>query len=260
MATRSYLEPLDGYNQIFEFQYRDNSDGRQSDHAIYLIGKYGACTAAIRKIQPGLQVRGGAISVPKMAYRAFPKLGAIIGVGIACGANQKIKMCDVLVSTKVHNYDKGKFQIGRFESRGEIIPASDYFIELFTRLARWPEEKIKERLTESNMHIPNIKSGMILSGPYVINDPKMKEIFMEDFAREAIGIEMEAAYLFAAVQQTTTDVIIVKAVCDFGDGEKNDIYQPTAAVLAADFVHMKLNNPLVSSQITHKKVCIINYV
>lgn len=87
---------------------------------------------------------------------------------------------------------------------------------------------------------------------WTIDDPVVKQKKIETFAPEAIGIEMEAAYLFSAVAGMKTDVIIVKAVCDFGDGKKNKENQPTAAVLAADLVHTFLNDPNIPDVLKKK--------
>lgn len=194
------------------------------------------------------------VVLPLLAHWRLPSLGAIIGVGVACGVEKKVKMCDVLVSTHISGYDKGRAQHQRYQTRGDKIPASIYFTSIFNSLTRWPSDSITKRLDDSKMPIPKVKPGIILSGPYLIDDPELKEVLIEDFAQEAIGIEMEGAYLFAATQQTPIHVIIVKSVCDFGDGKKNKKYQPTAALMAADFVHKVLSKPQVPSELKNK-VC-----
>ena len=252
LAVRNYLEPFDECGDTYKFTKCVTFGGKVSHHAIYYIGKFGACPAAITAIQPGSEVRGGAINVPMMAYQSFPNIGAIIGVGVACGVKKKVKMCDVLVSTQIVNYDQARAQQGGFLSRGTKINASAYLRSLFTQLVKWPNDSIRQRLTDSKMPNPKVKSGVILSGPYLIDDPKFQDVLIEDFASEAIGIEMEGACLFAATQETATNVIIVKAVCDYGDGKKNKVYQPTAALLAADFLYKQLSDPDVPDMIKAK--------
>ena len=254
LATRNYLEAFDEHGDTYEFTNRVTfGGGKVSHYAIYYIGKFGACPAAITIIPPGSEVRGGAISVPMMAYEFFPNISAIIGVGVACGIKEKVKMCDVLVSTQIVNYDQGRDQQGRFISRGTKINASAYLRSLFTQPVKWPNESIQKRLTDSKMPVPQIKPGVILSGPYLIDDPNFQDMLIQASDCDAIGIEMEGAYLFATTQETSTNVIIVKAVCDFGDGNKHKKYQPTAALLAADFVHKKLSGPQVPNVIKAQK-------
>ena len=253
LATCSYLKPLDGHKNIYKFSKRDDFN-QLREVATYYIGKYGVCPAAIRVIPPGSQVLGGASSVPRMALGCFPHLGAIIGVGVACGVEKKVKMCDVLVSSKVVNYDQGRIQHGEFTPRGQAIDASVYLHGLLTDImVKWPNASFTKRLEESKMPIPKVKSGVILSGPYLLDDSVMKELLIKDFAREAIGVEMEGAYLFAASRQTSTDVILVKAVCDFGDGKKDKAYQPTAALMAADWVYKQLSDPQVPDMVFANK-------
>ena len=255
-AVRSYMKPLDGHNDIYKFSKRVQCAGNINYHAIYYIGKFGACPAAITVIPPGLHARGGAISVPMIAHEAFPNLGGIIAIGVACGMKEKVKMCDVLVSTQVVDYSRGRVESNQISPRGPTIDASPYFIQLFSELVQWPnDDAIKKHLAEGKIK-PEIKPGVILSGPYVIDDEEFQKMLVSNFAKRAIGLEMEGAYLFAAVQQLPTHVIVVKAVCDFGDGKKNKSFQPTAALLAADFVHKQLSDPQVSDMIRPKKVTI----
>ena len=257
LAVRSYMKPLDGHKYIYKFTKRVEYPGIINYHAIYYIGKFGVCPAAITVIPPGSEARGGAISVPMIAHQTFRCLGGIIALGVACGIKEKVKMCDVLVSTQVVDYGRGRVERNQISPRGPTIEASSYFRKLFCELVQWPNnDAIKKRLAESKMPNPEIKPGVILSGPYVIDDEEFRKMLVSNFAKRAVGLEMEGAYLFEAVQQLPTHVIVVKAVCDFGDGKKNKSFQPTAALLAADFVHKQLSDPQVSDMIRPKKVTI----
>ena len=246
LATRCYLKPLDGHTRVY--QYSQSVDhGNRTEYAIYQIGKYGACPAAIRTIPRFSKKNGGGSIVPMMAYNCFPNLGAIIGVGVACGVERKVQMCDVLVSQEIINYDKVKSEKGA----GAEISASAYLSELFQQAVKWPDITIKNRLKENGMERPMIVPGKILSGPYLIDENK-KEL-IEKFSSEVIGIEMEGAYLFAAIQDTNAHTIIVKAVCDFGDGSVQEKFHPTAALLAADCVNKILDNPGLPELLDQKK-------
>jgi len=103
------------------------------------------------------------------------------------------------------------------------------------------------------MPIPTFRPGLILSGPYRTDDPVIKELLSKDFASEAIGIEMEGFHLFTATQQIISNGIIVKAVCDFGDGKKSKEYQPTAALMAANFVNKRLSDSDVPKMLNRRK-------
>jgi len=256
-ATKSYLEPLKGHDSVFTYHHRLDSS-HSTDTAIYYLGQYGGCVAAISKTEPGSALRTGVSFAPNLAYHCFPNLGAIICVGVACGVEGKSKMCDVLVSSKVVNYEKARVEDGGFTSRGEAIPASGYLQQIFSQ-SDWPHgsKEICSHLSE--MSLPEIHQGTILSGPYLIDDAKFKAKLLQSFAKEAIGIEMEGSGLFAATHQTRTHCILVKSVCDFGDGTKNKIFQPTAALLAADCVRHVLDDPQVPGMLSNGTLVKTNY-
>ena len=100
LATCSYLQPLDGHDNIYRF-----FQGGQQSNVIYYIGKYGLCPAAIRDVPPYFELRGSTSSVPTMAKQCFPYLSAIISVGVAYGIKGEVKLFDVLVSSEVVNYN-----------------------------------------------------------------------------------------------------------------------------------------------------------
>ena len=66
---------------------------------------------------------------------------------------------------------------------------------------------------------------------------------MKEFAYNAVGIEMEGAGLIHCSPDSKYKIMIVKAVCDFGDGKKNKKYQPTAAMLAVECLKHYFSSP-----------------
>jgi len=242
LSTRSYLQPLDGHENIYELSKPVDVDQQQTNVVVFYIGKYGACPVAIGIVPPVLKVLNSTNTVPMIANRCFPNLSAIISVGVACGIEKKVKMCDVLVSSKIVNYNEAQNEHGGYLPKGEVIAVSPQLIKLFTQFAQCLNYTIIKRLNNNGVPIPNVKSGTILSGVYCFDDPTITKRLIRNFASEAIGIEMEGTHLFAANQETTANIIIVKAVCDFGNRKKYRVYQPTAALLAADLVHKCLSD------------------
>ena len=217
-----------------------NQGGKQTEPVTYYIGKYGACTTALRKISPVFQANDNASTVVMMADQCFPNLGAIISVGIACGIKKKVQIFDVLVSSKVINYNYD-MATERYLPKGEEITVPSSVIKLFTQPVQWPNDTVKKYLDANRQEIPNVKSGVILSGPYV-DDTAINEL-VKNFGVEAIGIEMDGANLFVKNQEATVNTIIVKVVCDFGDGKNIKINQNTAALLATNLVYTGLSHP-----------------
>ena len=235
LATCSYLQPLDGHGNIYRF-----SQGGEQSNVIYCIGKYGACSSAIRDIPPVFELHGSTNAIPTMAEQCFPNLSAIISVGVACGIPGEVKLCDVLVSSEVVNYDETRDKQASYYSSVESMVVSSQLSKLFTQPDQWPNESIIKRLNDNGVQIPNVKSGLILSGPY-LDDLALKSL-IRNSTHGVIGIEMGRTNLFLTNQGTTAHAIIVKAVCDFGDGKSNKTYQPTAALLAADFIDKCLSD------------------
>ena len=236
LATRGYLKPLDGHDNVYRF----NQGECQTGIIIYYIGNYGVCPAAIRDVPPGFKVHESDSTVSIMANRCFPNLNVIISVGVACGIEGKVKMLDVLVSSKILNYEKAKVERDGYLPKGEAVPVSSYLMNFFTDLLQWPDSAIEKRLNNNGILKPHVKSGVILSGPYPNSRMKKKVLVVN--TPDAIGIEIEGAHLFAANQHTTVNAIVVKVVCDFGDGNSSKVYQPTAALLAADIVNKGLSD------------------
>ena len=233
-ATYSFLRPLDDHDYVFTFY-----QAGQQTKVIYYIGKYGICPAAIR----GNIDDENTGTVLEMADKCFPNLGAVISVGMACGIRGKIKLCDVLVSERIVNYMQDKNE-HKYSPRGEPIIVLPELLKLFTdgKSVEWPDDVNREYLKYLNKGLPTVKSGVILSGPYSIDDSAMKNTLTADFAYAAKGVEMGGAHLVAENQEVMISTIIVKAVCDYGDGRNNKIYQPIAALLAADLVHKCLDS------------------
>ena len=236
---RKYLQPLDGHEDV----YRYKQGRHQTEFVTYYIGKYGACSAAIRYAQPGIAMHHTTSTVPTMAYQCFPYLCAIVSIGIACGIKKKVQMCDVLVSSQVLKYDKAIDIHQEYLPKGKAITVSSQLLKLFTQCVQWPDYAMKKYLKDHRQRNPKVKLGVILSGPYPVDDPALTKTLVKQFADEGIGIEMDGAFLYPENQQTTVNNIIVKAVCDFGDGNNITEYHHTAALLAADLVHKCLSDP-----------------
>ena len=229
LATCSYLQALDGHENIYSFD--------QGGQVIYYIGKYGVCPAAIKVAPCGFEANGSTMT------NHFPNLTAIISVGVASGIKGKVQMYDVLVSSEVVNYDNVLDTDQMYTPKGKPFAVSPWLIKLFSQPAHWPNDVIKGRLINNNMIMPNVMSGMILSGSsYHADDSTINKIFSD----KAIGVEMQRAHYFT---ENTVNAIIIKAVCNFGVGKDNKVYQPTAALLAADLVHVCLSDRQASEKL-----------
>ena len=229
LATRVYLQQLDD-KYVYKVLKTQNSKD-----ITYYVGKYGNYPAALINVPTDFEIHNTTSGIAKTTFEYFPNIIVVINVGILCGVEDKVKMCNVLVSSEIVNYNKDGI-------RGEMITVLPQFTKLFTQSTQWPSDLIKKYLNDSQIPMPIVQSGVILSGPYLSEDHEMKAALVENVSPEAIGIEIEGMHPFNETQMTMRSTIIVKAVYGFRDGQNNEIYQPTAAILAAGLVHTCLRS------------------
>jgi nucleoside phosphorylase len=171
---------------------------------------------------------------------------AVIMAGIAFGINEKKQAIgDILVSEHLMLYDLqrvGTDQAGQLEIilRGSRPDASSWLVNLFKSVdLYWDDTKAKVRF------------GVVLSGDKLVDNFDYREQ-LKQFEPEAIGGEMEGAGMYVASQDKKVDWILVKAICDWADGNKGgpnkDANQATAAHNAAAYVFYALQFATVNWQ------------
>jgi nucleoside phosphorylase len=185
------------------------------------------------------------------------KLKAIIGVGIAFGAGLTVQeKGDVLVLENAYDYEMVK-KAKKTEPRGNHYPAS---LQLLQRLKTVDSENKK------HLYWPKIHFGQIASGNTLVDNRKYRDMLMKMAGAGAQGGEMEAIGISFAAELLKKDWIIVKAICDWGDGNKNapnvnkEADQKLAAENAAYVVHKALSfGPLYPQDIPPEKQTIEDY-
>ncbi len=148
---------------------------------------------------------------------------AIIICGICFGiesSKESLKMCDILVSTEIWDYETSKISAHAVEHRGQSIPTSRTLIQLFRRASY-------------DFKIP-VHFGLMGAGDKNVND----ESFIKELVKvqpRMIGGDMEGVGVVSACQAKRTDCLLVKAICDWGH-DKGDGDQMQAANNSAAFV------------------------
>ena len=171
----------------------------------------------------GIATPGGALLTVHQAIQDLQPQ-AIIMCGIAFGLRpDKQQLGDILVAKQLQYYEHQKVDL----KRGQM-PRGDR-----TTCA----ERLLDRFRSGDIDWQGTKThfGLIVAGEKLINDPAFRDWLLE-IEPEAIGGEMEGAGLYVAARDAKVDWILVKAICDWGDGNKNDAAQPLAARNAAQFV------------------------
>ena len=196
-AVLALLEPTEG-DALLKYQHTWKM-GFMTKHALYIFGRFGAFNAAVQMMVK--QGSAAAQDVVTIASQCFGKhLDAIFAVGVACGVERKSKLLDVLVSGKITSYNLTRYGTNK-EGKPDIrsramtnLGTDPYFVQRFSAPPSWPPENssIVNRLAAP----PKMHMGLILSGDYLIDNKDHKEQLLDNFAKEAIGIEMEGAGLF----------------------------------------------------------------
>lgn len=173
---------------------------------------------------------------------------AVIMVGIAFGVDpEKQKIGDILVTEQLRLYELQRIgtQAGQAKIvlRGDKPHASSWLINLF-------------RSADLTWDGTPVRFGAILSGEKLVDNVDFREQ-LRAFEPEACGGEMEGAGLYVACQDKKVDWILVKAICDWADGNKaqdKEQRQQTAAENAAKFVLAALQFVAVDWKKKHEAV------
>jgi nucleoside phosphorylase len=179
---------------------------------------------------------GSVILATEQAQRLWnPK--AIIMVGIAFGKDPtKQKIGDVLVASQIISYEQQR--VGEdIIYRGSIPPSNTILLNRFENVQNW-------QFARPDGSYCSLIVGSILSGEKLVDNPDFKATLFQQFP-QAVGGEMEGAGLCAASGRVGTAWILVKSICDWGDGKKHKKHQQLAAATAANLVHYVLSQKTV---------------
>lgn len=214
----------------------------EHDGRLYTIGKIGQFNIIHCKCSNmGSQEKGASILTTRNALGDWPCIKAVIMVGIAFGmydeaeGDAKQRFSDVLVSRSVFPYDNQKLKSGIVEFRGEWHDADKTFINAFEEISKtWSIENLFGDKVR-------IEVAPLLSGEKLIDD-KDERNKLRDHFKESRGGEMEGIGLASACNDASKPWILVKAICDFGDGNK------------AERKHEKQDNAALSACLALKSV------
>ncbi len=200
----------------------------------YDLGEVGGAKVFLVRSEMGAGGQGGAIlTIQKGIDELSPS--AIIMVGIAFGVDPtEQKIGDILVSQQILDYELQRVGIGpdqevKIISKGDKAAASLRLLNRFRAgEIEWQEAK----------EPAEVRFGLILSGAKLVDNQDFREQ-LRAFGPDAVGGEMEGAGLYAAAQSNKVDWILVKAICDWADGNKGvnkEANQELAASNAARFI------------------------
>ena len=223
-ALYEVMKPFPGYAGLVEGALHRNT---------YRLGQFGRYIAAHVESTMGSQARhGSTLTVHDAIAELSPK--AVVIIGIAFGVNPvKQRLGDVIIAETVIPYELQRVD-KRVTYRGQPLPCGSVLSERFrTRRTGWRFERGEDSV--------KVFQGPLLSGEKLSDNLTFRNSLVEAFPT-AQGGEMEGAGAYAATERTNVEVILVKAICDWGDGSKTDKAQPfavKAAVSLAQYVLSK---------------------
>lgn len=131
-------------------------------------------------------------------------------------------------------YDPSRInEDGSIDYRG-AIPESD--LTLFNRFTQNSEH---DYIFYGKSSTARIIGGPVLSGERLVDNEQYKQELFKQYSN-AVGGEMEGAGVYAACETTKTPWILVKSICDWGDGSKVKEHQDRCAYIANSYLHSKL--------------------
>jgi nucleoside phosphorylase len=189
----------------------------------YEIGFCSNVPVLMVRSRKGVAGPGGSLLTVRQAIQDInPQAIILCGTAFGLKPNEQ-KIGDILISEQVECYESQKVDEnqGRLQL-GDRVTASTNLLDLF--------QSADHTWKDCPTHF-----GLIMSGEKLVNDPSFCEELLQ-ISPKAIGGEMEAAGLYVSASDAKVDWIIAKAICDWGDGHKNDDAQEQAARNAARFV------------------------
>lgn len=225
-ATLKRMRPPKGKKSVFQVFIGNNT---------YYVGRFGVNDAVICMTGMGSTGRDASTIVASEFIDEW-KLRAVVMVGIAFGKDsEKQAIGTVLVSDRVIQYETQRVSTDKIIDRGSELPAGITLLNRFRNVVGC--QFTGPKLNECGMQV-----GPILSGDKLVDDPELKKSLFERFPT-AIGGEMEGAGLASAAERRKDkcEWIVVKAICDWADGNKSKDHQEFAAASAVALVEHVFN-------------------
>jgi nucleoside phosphorylase len=220
----NYLHPIESKTAILKGAWGNET---------YYVGKYGELNAVVTKCEMGQSSVGAAILATEEGLRLWQPRAAFM-VGIAFAKNpEKQHVGQVLVAKTIIPYDNQR--IGDVViDRGIPLPSDTILLNRFENAIDW-----KFVLPDGNICKKDF--GPILSAEKLVDNLQFRNNLFSRFPN-AIGGEMEGAGFYAAAYRRRIPCLMLKSICDWGDGKKHKKHQPLAAATSCSLLHHVLSN------------------
>lgn len=214
---------------------------RGKDYTIGRLGQFNVIHCQCKEM--GTQGVGSSTLTVANALQHWPCVKAVVMPGIAFGMYngkgepEQQHIGDILVATEVIPYENQRLAAEETLYRGKSIAAGQNFLDAFKIIkADWKEKNLYGEGTK-------VELCPMLSGEKLVDNLEYRNQLKSKFT-QARGGEMEGIGVAAATVDVSKPWILLKAICDFADGDKNNDKknrQACAAYLAAKACELALN-------------------
>jgi nucleoside phosphorylase len=214
IAVLKRLKPPKGKRKVWKV-----IDGGET----YYLGRFGEFDTVIVMSNMGSQGISGSTLTIDSLIRLWDPTGVVL-LGIAFGVNRKRhKVGDVLIANNIIPYEQQR--VGEeIIYRNPIAPSSYELINRIRNTLDWDFRRPDN--SKVDKHI-----GDVLSGEKLVDNIEFKNALIAQYP-QVIGGEMEGSGLWASASRHKKSWILIKSVCDWGDGKKHKNYQLLAAASA----------------------------
>lgn len=229
-----------------------NDKPRSIDGRVYFdLGRVNGALVKLTQCEMGAGGLGGSLQAVSKGIAALSPTGVVM-VGIAFGASEERQSIgDILVAERLRPYDLQRIGTG-LNGAATIILRDDK-----PHVSPWLLNLC--RSSEVTWNGAPLRFGVVLTGAKLVDNVDFRDQ-LRDFEPEAIGGEMEGAGLYVACHDQKIDWILVKAICDFANGQKSvdkDFRQKAAAQNAAAFIHHILQFANIDWTAMRRRVAVV---
>lgn len=226
IAVLKRMRPPKHKRSVYQVHHQNNT---------YYFGRLGPLHIVLCMSAMGSIGRDSSTIVTSELIEAWQP-SAVVMVGIAFGKDSsKQKAGCVLVSDRVEPYEPQRIGKEEFQDRGTPLPAGVILLNRCRNTLGWA-------FADLSGECPGFQFGPLLSGEKLVDNQDFKQSLFKRYST-AIGGEMEGAGVAAAASRKNLEWVLVKAICDWGDGSKTKYYQEFAAAAAVSFVEHVFNQP-----------------
>lgn len=234
--TQSLHEKMEGIcnGEIIKTQVKSN---------VYYIGKFGEYNIVhVQCTKMGAASAGGSILTVTTALTDWTGIKIALMVGICFGIDDKKQQIgDLLVSDSMIQYGPRRVSSDAEIPRGIPIVSNRTLYALFQSLIHCWEHRIDH---ESVPYKVNIDCCHLLSGEELIDNKERRDELVKENPTVKGG-EMEGHGFGVACNEKNIPWIVVKAICDYADGQKGvnkSVRQKNAANSAVSCCHEALSS------------------